>query len=444
MVTIPDLSRDTILGSLGEALNVIENRRAKDREYLLDYYEGINMDYYVKRFFGSESLSQVPIFTQNMTRRVCKIRSMTYKRPPKMSVDKKYLDFIDTSDLNSSRRQLEQLTFLLGTMAFRSRWDERKQKIQYDLIPFFEPIFLPGEREPVGVMFAIENHGSSRLEKPWHAIWTEERDGVPGMHFLIDQNGNRQSVNSSDINPYGVIPVVFTHRYKPMRDWYSEGASDVIRADLSVSVAMTELSLAVRFGAIGIKFITGVDDASRIEIGVDKILYLPEGSNFGVTAPSGSLTDIIDSTRFMVEATLNNNSIRIKFADQHGNAPSAEALKVQEIENYDERTAATEDTWRPFEKRRFEVDKAIIEAKTNIKIKDDYRVDFLEPDYPMSVDQEINYWNWKFDKGLATPKDWFDYMNPDASEEDRSKWEQEREEQVQPPQNRLLQRLQGS
>ena len=229
-----------------------------------------------------------------------------------------------------------------------------------------------------------------------------------------------------------------------MRDWYSEGALDVIRADLSVSVAMTELSLAVRFGAIGIKFITGVDDASRIEIGVDKILYLPEGSNFGVTAPSGSLTDIIDSTRFMVEATLNNNHIRIKFADTHGNAPSAESLKIMEYENYDERTASTEDTWRPFEKRRFEIDKAIIEAKTNIKIKDDYRVDFLEPDYPMSVDQEINYWNWKFDKGLATPKDWFDYMNPDASEEDRSKWEQEREEQVQPPQNRLLQRLQGS
>jgi len=444
MVTIPDLSRDTILGSLGESLNVIENRRAKDREYLLDYYEGMNMDLYVKRFFGSESLSQVPIFTQNMTRRVCKIRSMTYKRPPKMSVDKKYLDFIDISDLNSSRRQLEQLTFLLGTMAFRSRWDERKQKISYDLIPFFEPIFLPGEREPVGIMFAIENHGSSRLEKPWHAIWTEERDGVPGMHFLIDQNGNRQSVNSSDINPYGVIPVVFTHRYKPMRDWYSEGALDVIRADLSVSVAMTELSLAVRFGSLGIKFITGVDDASRIEIGVDKILYLPEGSNFGVTAPSGSLTDIIDATRFMVEATLNNNHIRVKFADTHGNAPSAEALKIQEIEGYDERTAATEDTWRPFEKRRFEIDKAIIEAKTNIKIKDDYRVDFLEPNYPMSVDQEINYWNWKFDRGLASPSSWFDMMNPDANEKDRAKWEKEREEQVQPSQNRLLQRLQGS
>ena len=445
MVTIPDLSRDTILASLGEALNTIENRRAKEREYLLDYYEGMNMDFYVKKFFGSESLNQVPIFTQNLTRRISKIRSMTYKRPPKMAVDDRYKDFIDMSDLNSSRRQLEQLTFLLGTMAFRSRWDERKQKIRYDLIPFFEPIFLPGERDPAGVMFAIENHGSSRLEKPWYAVWTEERDGIPGMHFLIDQNGNSQSVNESDINPYGIIPVVFTHRYKPMRDWYSEGASDVVRADLSVSVAMTELSLAVRFGAIGIKYITGVDDASRIEIGVDKILYLPEGSNFDVTAPSGSLNDIIDSTRFMVEATLNNNHIRIKWADTHGNAPSAESLKIQEIESYDERAATTEDIWRPFEKRRYEVDRAIIQAKTGVQLNEDFSVDYLEPNYPMSVEQEIAYWTWKFDRNLATPMDWFDYQNPDAPSELREEFKKQAEEskEQEVPGSRLLSRLQG-
>ena len=40
---------------------------------------------------------------------------------------------------------------------------------------------------------------------------------------------------------------------------------------------MTELALCLRFGAIGIRYVTGVDDASRIELGVDKLLYLPEG-----------------------------------------------------------------------------------------------------------------------------------------------------------------------
>jgi len=444
MVTIPNLAASTIISSLSNALNTIENKRTRDREYMLDYYEGINIDNYVKKFFGSESLKQVPIFSQNITRRICKIRSMVFKRPPKTKTDKAYFDYIDIEDLNSSRRQLEQLTFLLGTMAMRSRWSEKDKKVKYDLLSFFEPLFLPGEKNPVGIMYAIENHGNSKLEKPWFAVWTEDRPEAPGTHFLIDQNGAKRSVNPGDVNPYGIVPVVYTHRYKPVRDWWSEGAVDVVRADLSVSVAATELALAIRFGAIGIKFITGVDDASRIQVGVDKILYLPEGSNFGVTAPSGSLSEIIDATRFLVEATLNNNHVRIKWSDVKGNAPSGFSLQVQEIENYDERLASTEDTWRPFEKHRYLVDREIIRVKTGKKLSESYSVDFLEPNYPMSVQDEINHWSWKFENGLATPLDYFDYQNPDADESLRNQFKKQVDESSKPAVGRLLSRLQSN
>jgi hypothetical protein len=444
MVTIPNLAASTIINSLSDALNTIESKRTREREYMLDYYEGMNIDDYVKNFFGTETLNQVPIFSQNLTRRICKVRSMTYKRPPKVSADSRYLDHIDIEDLNSSRRQLEQLTFLLGTMAMRCRWSEKEQKIKYDLLSFFEPLFLAGEKEPVGIMYAIENRGKSKTEKPWFAVWTEDRPGMPGTHFLIDQNGTKQSVNDGDINPYGIVPVIYTHRYKPIRDWWSEGASDVIRADLSVSVATTELALAIRFGAIGIKFITGVDDASRIQIGTDKILYLPEGSTFGVTAPSGSLSEIIDATRFLVEATLNNNHIRIKWADVKGNAPSGFSLQVQEIENYDERLANTEDTWRPFEKHRYLVDREIIRVRAGVQLPENYSVDFLEPNYPMSVQDEINHWSWKFENGLATPMDYFDYMNPDADMKLRNEFKKQAEESNKPAVGRLLSRLQSN
>ena len=172
---------------------------------------------------------------------------------------------------------------------------------------------------------------------------------------------------------------------------------------------------------------------------------MPEGSNFDVTAPSGSLNDIIDSTRFMVEATLNNNHIRIKWADTHGNAPSAESLKIQEIESYDERAATTEDIWRPFEKKRYAIDRAIIQAKTGVQLKEDFSVDYLEPNYPMSVEQEIAYWTWKFDRKLATPMDWFDYQNPDAPLQLREEFKKQTEEaqEQEAPANRLLSRLQG-
>ncbi len=442
MVTVNEISQQAVINSLSDALAVVETKRHKEREYLLDYFEGINTEFYVKKFFGSESLQQVPIFNQNLTRRVCSLRSLSYRRPPKTRVDERYYDFIDKEGLISSRRQLERLTYLLGTTAYRCRWNELKQRVEYENLPFFEPLFLPGEREPWGVMYAIENQGMSKMERPMFAIWTEDRLDKKGMHFLIDADGKKKSVNPGDVNPYGILPVLFTHRYQPVRDFYVGGAEDVVSCDLSVSVAMSELALCVRFGAIGIKFVSGVDDASRIEIGVDKILYLPEGTNFGVTAPSGSLTDIVEATKFMVSATLENNSIRVKYIDSKGNAPSAESLKIQEVENTNENMASAEDTWRPFEKKRFEIDRRIIEVKTGVVLDPEYSCDFLEANYPMTTMDEINFWNWRFENGLADPTDWFDYNNPDAPQSQRDEFKARLDaKKEQQPANRLLSRL---
>lgn len=442
MVTVNEISQQAVINSLSDALAVVETKRHKEREYLLDYFEGINTEFYVKKFFGSESLQQVPIFNQNLTRRVCSLRSLSYRRPPKTRVDERYYDFIDKEGLISSRRQLERLTYLLGTTAYRCRWNELKQRVEYENLPFFEPLFLPGEREPWGIMYAIENQGMSKMERPMFAVWTEDRLDKKGMHFLIDADGKKKSVNPGDVNPYGILPVLFTHRYQPVRDFYVGGSEDVVSCDLSVSVAMSELALCVRFGAIGIKFVSGVDDASRIEIGVDKILYLPEGTNFGVTAPSGSLTDIVEATKFMVSATLENNSIRVKYIDSKGNAPSAESLKIQEVENTNENMASAEDTWRPFEKKRFEIDRRIIEVKTGVVLDPEYSCDFLEANYPMTTMDEINFWNWRFENGLADPTDWFDYNNPDAPQSQRDEFKARLDaKKEQQPANRLLSRL---
>ena len=74
--------------------------------------------------------------------------------------------------------------------------------------PFFEPLFLPGEREPWGIMYAIENQGMSKMERPMFAVWTEDRLDKKGMHFLIDADGKKKSVNPGDVNPYGIYQFV--------------------------------------------------------------------------------------------------------------------------------------------------------------------------------------------------------------------------------------------
>ena len=204
---------------------------------------------------------------------------------------------------------------------------------------------------------------------------------------------------------------------------------------------MTELALCLRFGAIGIRYVTGVDDASRIELGVDKLLYLPEGANFGITGPSASISQIIDGIKFYVSATLSNNHLRIKWADSHGNAPSGSALRIQEIENMEERIATTEDTYRVFEKKRYEIDKRIIEVQTNISLNDDYSVDFVEPKMYLDPQEEINYWSWKFDQGLDNKQNWYKYNNPDMSDEQIEEMVKENEVEQPEPQNPLLNRL---
>jgi hypothetical protein len=438
---IQDLSEQIIIDSLSDYLNRIETQRTKEREYLLDFYEGINMEEYVGEYFGSESLQQVPLFSQNLTKRVCKARAQSYRRPPRMNVDSRYVDLADMQDLNTKRRQLEQLTFLLGTMAFRSVWNSRKNMVEYELLPFFEPLFLPGEKKPFGVVYALENEGMSRLSSQEFVVWTEERDGMPGRHFGINADGEKVSFNEGDINPYGIIPVCFAHRYQPIRDFYVGGAEDVVRADLALSVAAMEISLCIRLGAIGVKFVTGVDDRSRISLGVDKIIYLPEGANFGVTGPSADINQLINGAKFLIEQTLNNNQLRVKFIDSHGNAESAEALRIQEIENHQEVQNNIEDIWRKWEADRYAIDRRIIEVQTGQNLNPEMMVDFEEPQI-LSPSEEREMYTWLFQNKLATRQSYLLLKNPDLLPEDAQKLLEEVDE-AEGQTNRLLNRLQS-
>ena len=69
MVIIQDLSENAIQESLKNHLNYIEDERTKERDYMLDWYEGINIDDYVRKYFSRESLRQVPSLHQNITKR---------------------------------------------------------------------------------------------------------------------------------------------------------------------------------------------------------------------------------------------------------------------------------------------------------------------------------------------------------------------------------------
>jgi len=408
---IPDQSLEIVQGSAMDAILKSELDANKEREKALDYWEHTSTDQYIKEFFRGDSLSQVPIFTSGLTRRVVSAASQVYRKMPNYDTDSRYIEM--SSDLWRQMRLLEQMTFLLGTVGLLTSYSEEKKKLEHSLLLFFEPLFLPGSNKPFGVVYQTETQGKSRVESRNHryVVWTEGVDGKPGLHFSFDRDGNIYAPhnNSKMQNPYGdMIPITWAHRYQPLRDWGGgTGAMDIVKANQQLDLALTELSLALRFGAIGIRYVTGVDSDELISVGPDKILVLPEQAAMGSLGPNVSLTELIEAAKWMVSQAMHNNNIRLRWNDEKGNSPSGESLRVQEISTQEDKEASKEMVWRPFEHDRYEVDRRVLEVKANIKLPDDFSVDFIEPDIYLSPTERREEWAFKWENGLATKKDWF-------------------------------------
>ena len=312
----------------------------------------------------------------------------------------------------------------------RSRWNENKEQLQYDLVPFYLVYFVDGmQEEPKAIMYPIQRSGYGKLKKELYAFWSVGMDGEQGYHFLIDSNGQIYSVNEDNLNPYrdsngeSILPFTFTRRQPRVRDYFGGNASDIVQASLQLDLAMTELALAIRMGATGgVKWISGLDinPSEPIQVGIDKVLCLPSDTSFNMTAPSGGLKEIIDTTKFFIESVASNNHLNISFADVGNSAISGEALKILNIESIEQREASVEDTWRTFEEERFAVDRVVLEQDAGIKIAEDYYVDFPEMDFPISELDELQVIEKKKSMGILTQKEILLHYNPDMDEAELS------------------------
>jgi len=411
---IKDLSLQTILGSIRGQLNRVEDRRTKDRYNMLSYYEGMTdvMEQDIARYFDSDSLRQAPPVTESITPKLVNGRAIVYKQTPMRQVDEKYLEFTD--DLDSAMLQFERMTYLLGTMALKSNWNEEDQKINYVPLTEFYPIFLPHEEEPVACMYPIYNYSTNTdMYDQIFAFWSDTD------HFLINGKGQivEQEENPDRVNPYGVKPIVYAHRQILTTDWFREGCSDIVSMNKTVNIMLTEMSLSMRLQMLGQPVLEGVDEANMIKMGVDKPLVLPEGAHFKFESPSGGLQQYVEAMRFLVDSVAYNHNMKTKWSVGREGMMSGESLKMAEIELTESVILDAQMIWRPVEKQRFEVDRAIIEYETGSAISEDYSVDFTEPRFPLTAQEERNQWDWEWQNGLASKKDWFRKYNPDADDD---------------------------
>ncbi len=398
---------------LMETIEEGHNSEMEERERLLDYYEGINLEQDIKGYFDSDSLSQIPPMYINLVRNIISRRALVYQQAP-VRYNEKYTEVL--GDLDSFMKQFEQLTYLLGTEALYTHWDDVNKKLKYRPIHFFTPFFKPNEDEPFAIMYQAESHLQARTEDAQYMFWSKDTDDMEGKHFMISNRGKITSIVPDDRNPYGdVLPFNMAHRHPFTRDFFREGASDLVDGMRSINIMLTELALHGRF-QLGQPVFTGLDTEQRINFGQDKALVLPEGANFQYATPNANVQSMIESTKYMVDSIAQSNNVRINWTDK--GQESGLSKKMSQLDLMDALRSDVEQIYRPFEKQQFRIAKRICEVSGGINLGDQFSIDFAEREVPMSADEEIAYYTWAFANDLETRQSYLRKKNPDLQEEE--------------------------
>lgn len=400
---------DLLMDTIEEGLE----KEHSERERLLDYFEGINLEHDIKQYFDSESLSQIPPMYINLVRNIISRRALVYQQAP-VRFNEKYTDVLGNFD--SVMKQFEQLTYLLGTEALYTHWDDNTKKLKYRPIHFFTPFFKPNEDEPFAIMYQAESQLQARTEDAQYMFWSKDTEDMEGKHFMISSRGAITSIVPDDRNPYGdILPFNIAHRHPFTRDFFREGASDLVDGMRSINIMLTELALHGRF-QLGQPVFTGLDTEQRISMGQDKALVLPEGANFNYATPNANVQAMIESTKYMVDSIAQSNNVRINWTDK--SQESGLSKKMSQLDLMDALRSDTEQIYRPFEKQQFQIAKRICEVSGGINLGDQFSVDFAEREVPMSTDEEIKYYSWAFQNDLETRQSYLRKKNPDFKEEE--------------------------
>ena len=404
---IPDLSEMSIVASIKKWIEESHVREREDRINSMNYYEGINLEEETRKWFDPMALKYAPPMAVNVTKKLIDARFVAYKSAPERKTDERYHELV--GDLDQDMIEADRLTGLLGTIAMLRFYDEDREVLDSHILTDFEPIFIANNPEPVGIVYPLFSHGQAKGNEQEWVYWSHE------SHFKMLKGGRIIQVNEDNENPHGVLPIVWSHLYPMMgNEWWRTGKGKMVaNSNLLYNVFGTQLSLGNMYQSLGQSVLTGVDETTRIKMDVSKLLVLPEGANYQIVSPSGSLREIRENMKWIVETTAHALHLKVKWGSDAGST-SGEHQRILEVD-LTEAVMADFERWRKFEKQRFALDRIILETN-GINISDEHSVDFSEPHIPLSPQQEREEWEGKWANGLATKKDWFRHFNPDMDE----------------------------
>ena len=379
---------------------------------MLDYYGGNATTQYIKDYFNSSAFQEIPCYNANFTRRFVNKMSRIYTVGANRNINKQY-DLL-TIKKDARMKHVERMTRLMGTVATQVVYKEFNGMPYFDYRPvYYFDVHLEDPFTPSAIMYPLlmqpeDINYTNNLE--W-AYW----DNSIYVHY--DGNGN---VIDEYEHGYGVLPFLFTHREEQVDEFFVDGANDIVDCNEQVNIAMTEMQLGLRFQMFGQPYMTGVDSDKRIErAGSDQILDLPEGATYNIASPAGDINAVIENIKFQLDLVAQNNHLYVQFAQDGGETPSGIALKIKDLERFEDYQDDIE-LWRMYEHELYNIEREIA-AYNNINLPEKLKLDFNEPEYPKTVQDQVTLDEHRLKHHMIDEVDLLMEYNKDLSRKEAEK-----------------------
>ena len=384
---------EIIKNSVKEAKQYNQKMRRNWVRRMLDYYGGNNTEQYIDEYFNSSAFKEIPCYNANFTRRFINKMSRIYTVGAAYNMNNQYDSL--TRMKAARMKHIERMTRLIGSVATQVVFvDGENPHFDYRPIYYFDVHLGNDPFRPEAIMYPILGNvdDMSYVEKPRYAYFDN------AIYAEYDEKGN---IIEEYEHGYGILPFMFTHRENQLDSFFVDGADDIVSCNEHVNITMTELQLGLRFQMFGQPYVTGLQADKRLErAGSDTILDLPEGSTFDIVAPEADLQSVIETVKFQVDLVAQNNHLYVQFAQDGGEVPSGIALKIKDLERFEDYQDDLE-LWKMYEHDLYKVEKEIAEYN-GIRLPNSLKLDFNEPEYPKTMQDQISYNTYRLQNNLIT------------------------------------------
>lgn len=389
------------------------------------------------------NIKQMLALDSNVLKRVVKeisvvyqesaVRSYTLGEGEQAKEDETYQELLSKIPINIIMQETNRLTNLCNESLIYIV--PRGEKIDYDIItPDIVEVSQSQTKatDVEAIVFTqtfVDTLGDTTIFYIYYDIF--------GRHLKFDEDFNPVKIegNEKGINPYKdpnnpgqtILPFVIFHKDYPINAvWNTTGGGDLVNGTKQVGVLLTYLNYLIKMASFKQRYFKGIplDDVPMTLVhdpAFTLVVSNPEG-DVGVLDFQVALKEIWELIYSKIGAIANNYGMSLDNFRLTGDAQSGYALRIKNrgLEKIVEEQIKL---YRWHERELFEKTKIINNTaypKKKIADNGDFKIDFVEQEYPEAPEEERQQWKFDISMGAKSIADYAMSVNPDLKTQDEA------------------------